>query len=228
MKTSLACAAVLGLALSAGAASAQSAGTDLDVAFNVSATSDYVFRGFSQTNEDPAIQGGIDLTAGSFYAGTWASTVDFGDDTDAEIDLYGGYRTEAGGFEWDLGVAGYFYAGEPSGADYNFFEVLASVSRAVGPATVGAQVAYSPDFFGADEKATYVEGNVAFEATPKLTVSAALGHQWLDVGADYLTWNVGLGYAFNDVLSADVRYHDTDVDSPLSDGRVTFTLSAAF
>ncbi|MBK5956584.1 hypothetical protein CCR92_21715, partial [Rhodospirillum rubrum] len=42
--------------------------TDVDVAFNVGVVSDYVFRGVSQTDEEPAIQGGIDITAGSFYA----------------------------------------------------------------------------------------------------------------------------------------------------------------
>ena len=40
--------------------------------FNVAAASDYVFRGVSQTEEDPAISGGVDVTVGSFYAGTWA------------------------------------------------------------------------------------------------------------------------------------------------------------
>ena len=72
----------LGLIGVAAPASAQ-ADTAVDVAFNVGVFSDYVYRGYSQTNEDPAIQGGMDLTAGNFYAGVWASNVDFGDDTDA-------------------------------------------------------------------------------------------------------------------------------------------------
>ena len=78
-----------------GVSSPASAQSDVKVAWNVGVVSDYIFRGFSQTGEDPAIQGGVDLTSGSFYAGAWASNVDFGDDTDAEIDVYGGYRTEA-------------------------------------------------------------------------------------------------------------------------------------
>ncbi len=40
----------------------------IDVSYNVAVTSDYVWRGFSQTNEDPAFQAGLDLTAGMFYA----------------------------------------------------------------------------------------------------------------------------------------------------------------
>jgi uncharacterized protein (TIGR02001 family) len=194
-----------------GLAAPASAQSDIDVAFNAGVVSDYVFRGYSQTGEDPAIQGGVDLTSGSFYAGAWASNVDFGDDTDAEFDIYGGYRTEASGFALDFGVIGYLYAGAPDEADYNYAEVKAAASRAVGPATIGAAVYYSPDFFGADEAATYAEINGAFSPADKWTVSGAVGQQWLDVTDDYATWNVGVAYALTDNLAVDVRYHDTDV-----------------
>jgi uncharacterized protein (TIGR02001 family) len=224
--TAAAAALALGLTGLAAPASAQ----DAKVAFNVGVTSDYVFRGYSQTNEDPAIQGGVDLTAGSFYAGAWASNVDFGDDTDAEVDVYGGYRTEAGGFALDFGVIGYLYAGEPDGADYNYAEFKAAASRAVGPATFGAAVYYSPDFFGAaDKEATYAEVNAAFSPAPKWTISGAVGQQWLDVSDDYLTWNAGVGYALSDNLSADARYYDTDVDGvPAAEDRFVVGLKLTY
>ena len=206
-----------------------SAQSDIDVAFNVGVVSDYVFRGFSQTGEDPAIQGGVDVTAGSFYVGGWASNVDFGDDTDAEIDIYGGYRTEAAGFALDFGVIGYLYPGEPDGADYNYAEFKAAASRAVGPATVGAAVYYSPDFFGVDETATYAEINGAFSPADKWTISGAVGQQWLDVTDDYVTWNAGVAYALTDNLAIDVRYYDTDVDeAPLAEDRVVGAVKLVF
>ena len=99
LRTAAAAAAATAAIALSGPASAQS---DVKVAWNVGVVSDYIFRGVSQTGEDPAIQGGVDLTSGSFYAGAWASNVDFGDKTDAEIDVYGGYRTEAAGFAWDF------------------------------------------------------------------------------------------------------------------------------
>ncbi len=224
--TAAAAALALGLTGLAAPASAQ----DAKVAFNVGVTSDYVFRGYSQTNEDPAIQGGVDLTAGSFYAGAWASNVDFGDDTDAEVDVYGGYRTEAGGFALDFGVIGYLYAGEPDGADYNYAEFKAAASRAVGPATFGAAVYYSPDFFGAaDKEATYAEVNAAFSPADKWTISGAVGQQWLDVSDDYLTWNAGIGYALTENLSADARYYDTDVDGvPTAEDRFVVGLKLTY
>ena len=210
----------------AGSAQAQS---QPEVAFNIGVVSDYVFRGASQTNEDTALQGGIDATfAGGFYAGTWASMVDFGDDTDAEIDLYGGYRTEAAGYALDFGVLGYFYVNEPGAADYNFVEFKAAASRAIGPATLGAAVYYSPDFFGVDDEATYLEANAAYAVADKWTISGAVGHQWLDVTDDYTTWNLGVAYALTDNLAVDLRYHDTDVDGPLTDDRFVVGLKASF
>lgn len=226
LKTTFAAlAAALAAAAAAGAASAQ----DLDVAFNAAATSDYVFRGASQSNEDFALQGGIDATYGSFYAGGWASDVDFGDDTSAEIDAYGGYRTEVEGFALDVGVVGYFYVNAPSGVDYDYVEYKAAASRALGPVTAGVAVYYSPDFFGVDETATYLEANAAVTPIDKVTVSGAVGKQWLDVTGDYVTWNVGAAYAITDSLIFDVRYHDTDVDNaPLYDGRAVATLKVLF
>ncbi len=101
-----------------------------------------------------ALSAGIDMTAGSFYAGVWASNVDFGDDTDLEVDLYGGYRTEWAGFAWDFGVVGYVYGNAPSGVNYDYVEFKVAASRAIGPVTAGAAVDVSPNFFGVDGEAT--------------------------------------------------------------------------
>jgi uncharacterized protein (TIGR02001 family) len=229
-KTTIRAAAAAALATGLiGLAAPASAQSTVDVAWNVGAVSDYVFRGFSQTGEDPAIQGGVDLTSGSFYAGAWASNVDFGDDTDAEVDVYGGYRTEAGGFALDFGVIGYLYVGEPDGADYNYAEFKAAASRAVGPATFGAAVYYSPDFFGIDDEATYAEVNAAFSPADKWTISGAVGKQWLNVTDDYTTWNAGVGYALTDKVGIDVRYYDTDVDGvPGAEDRIVGAIKLAF
>ncbi|MEW5892639.1 MAG: TorF family putative porin [Pseudomonadota bacterium] len=88
---------------------------------NVSLTSNYVFRGISQTGGDPAIQGGLDYSHSSgFYLGTWASNVGWIEDFQGydkgnmEIDLYGGYRGsfDKAGISYDLGIIGYFYPGD--------------------------------------------------------------------------------------------------------------------
>lgn len=88
---------------------------------NVALTSQYVFRGFSQTAEHAALQGGIDATCGRFYAGFWGSNLDFGgrpdfnnpaitkNVADIEIDWYGGVKHDFGKAELDFGVIYYSY-----------------------------------------------------------------------------------------------------------------------
>jgi uncharacterized protein (TIGR02001 family) len=212
------CAATASL-LMAGAASAQ------DVSFNVAATTDYVFRGYSQTDESPAIQGGVDATQGVFYGGLWASNVDFLDSTDAEIDAYIGIKPTAGAVTYDFAAIYYGYINAPSAASYDYWEFKAAASVPVGPATVGTAVYYSPAFFGDIGDALYYEVNGSFSPAEKWSVSAALGEQTFDdIAGDYTTWNLGVGYAITDSISADLRYHDTDVDTPISDERVALTL----
>jgi uncharacterized protein (TIGR02001 family) len=213
MRKQLSAAAIAALAAGlASQAGAQDVSASPQWSFNVAGTSDYVFRGVSQTREDPALSGGIDLTYGALYAGTWASNVDFGDgDTNAEIDLYGGIRPEFAGWNLDIGVVGYLYANPPGDADYDYAELKLAASRPVGPATLGAAVYYSPDFFGASEdEATYVEANAAFSPADRWTVSGAVGRQFVSSDFDYTTWNVGAAYQLTSRLAVDVRYHDTD------------------
>lgn len=203
------------------------------LAWNAAIGSDYVFRGVSQTEEDAALSGGVDLTGAGFYAGAWASNVAFpGDpDTNAEIDLYAGVRPEFAGWVWDFGAVGYFYTGQPDGADYDYVEAKVAASRAIGPATLGAAVYWSPDFFGAaEDEATYVEANAAVSPADTWTISGAVGRQFLSSDLDYTTWNLGVARRLTDTLTVDVRYHDTDAHDfgDIYGDRAVASLKAAF
>ncbi|USQ94740.1 TorF family putative porin [Caulobacter sp. RL271] len=227
MKIALAAAAAT-VALS-GAAMAE----ELKLSYNVGVTSDYVFRGVSQTQEDPAIQGGVDATYGIGYAGVWASNVDFGaNDPSAEIDLYAGVRPTIGDTSLDLGVLYYGYSKDKglTPGSYSYVELKAAASRAVGPATFGLAVYYSPEFPGKTGDAVYYEVNGAVPVMKKLTLSGALGHQEIDKAGDYATWNLGLTYAVTDRLGLDVRYSDTDEHGygKIYGSRVAVGLKAAF
>lgn len=180
------------------------------VDFNLGVTSDYVFRGVSQTDEKAAVQGGVDVTYKSAYAGAWASNVDFGDSTEAEVDLYAGVRPELGGFTLDLGVIAYLYPGEPSSADWTYVEAKVGASRAVGPVTFGGAVYISPQFTGHTGQSLYSELNFAWKASDKVSVSGAFGHQDIEDADGYSTWNLGAAYAITDKVSVDARYWDTD------------------
>ena len=121
--------AAVAAALTSGAASAE-------VTANATVASNYIWRGVTQTSDGAAGQGGIDWGHDSgLYAGTWVSNIDFSDfssPTDPgwagfargyEMDLYGGFAGEAGGFGYDLGAAYYMY---PIFPGINFTEVYAS------------------------------------------------------------------------------------------------------
>ncbi|WP_448211578.1 TorF family putative porin [Colwellia sp. MEBiC06753] len=96
-----------------------------EVSLTLTAASDYLFNGVSQTDDKPAIQGSIDWAGESgWYIGSWASNVDFGDDTDAEIDFYTGYSQELNDAWWyNVGLAYYTYVGGDNSSDINYTEL---------------------------------------------------------------------------------------------------------
>jgi uncharacterized protein (TIGR02001 family) len=203
------------------------------VSFNVGAASDYVFRGYSQTDSKPQVYGGADLGIGIFYAGTWVSNVDFGDSTSMEYDLYAGFKPTLGPVSLDVGLVRYGYTNQEDGADLDFWEGKLAGSVAAGKGTVGGAVYYTPENFGQTGKATYVELNGSMPIAEKLSVSGAVGHQALEGDGDYETWNLGVGYAINDVFGLDLRYWDTNVEesndpAKLTSARVVVGLKAAF
>jgi len=151
MRKSLITTAVLG-ALAAPSfvfAADAAAAPDLTVAFNIGLYSQYIFRGLTQTNGKPAVQGGIDLTHSSgLYAGAWASNISwlrdptgegvsdagssyYKKDGHLELDIYGGYRyTFANGVGIDVGALRYQYEGKrnPGMVDANTTEIYGAVS----------------------------------------------------------------------------------------------------
>ncbi len=91
---SLAGAAMMtGLALPA-LAQGGDAKRELAWSWNIGGTTDYIFRGFSQSARKPAFQAGADLTYGLFYAGFWGSSIDFGQ----YPDTFSGTNRDVGGF----------------------------------------------------------------------------------------------------------------------------------
>ena len=230
-KTSLV--AAIGV-LATGAATQAHAQSDggVDFSFNAGAATEYVFRGVSQTDEDPQVFGGVDATIGSQgYLGVWATNVDFGDGTDFEYDIYGGIRPQLGPATLDVGFIYYGYTDQPSGADWDYWEGKVGVSVPAGPATLAANVYYSPDFTGGTGDAWYYEASAAASIpNTKFTVSGGVGHQTIEEAGDYTTWNLGAGFQATDNLGFDVRYYDTDAHEfgKLYDSRFVASVKVTF
>lgn len=231
---------ILGLALLASTAIAAPAhandlGGGFSVSGNAALVTDYRFRGVSFSDEDIAIQGGIDIEHESgFYVGTWASSIEdspvFGH---TELDIYAGWSGEiTSGLTLDVGVLAYVY---PNGnvGDADYVEPYASLSYAIGPAEFTTGVAWAPSqrSIGNDDNVyVYTEASVGIPQTP-LTVSGHLGYTngslSIDNDDDYVDWSLGVEAAFG-ILSIGVAYVDTAVNNPLSDGTVVGTLGVAF
>jgi uncharacterized protein (TIGR02001 family) len=148
------------LAALSGAAQAQAEAPQPDhtLSFNAAAVTDYRYRGISQTRLKPAIQAGADFSHRSgFYAGAWASSIrwiaDAGGDADAELDLYGGYKTSLGGLGLDVGVLRYLYPGSSLAVNPDTTEIYAAGTW--GPATLKYSHALTNLFGFADSRNSY-------------------------------------------------------------------------
>ena len=176
-----------------------------EVSANIGATSNYIWRGVSQTNDGAAISGGIDYAHESgLYAGTWVSTL--GNGNGQELDLYGGFSGEASSIGYDVGVIYYAY---PSQNDVNFTEVYGSLS--FGPVTGGLN--YTVDKEGTSkDNDLYYYLSASFDLTDGWSIGGTAGH-----------------YDFDDPTSTDYSHAQLDVTKSAGDfGDFTLTLSNVF
>ncbi len=220
MKTQLSRASLLAAALVAAAGAAQAQG---EFSGNVAMTTDYVWRGVSQANGDMAISGGFDYANGMFYAGAWASNIDFDDGSDAnvELDFYGGIASEfANGVSWDLGVIFYNYP-DSEDSDLDFVELKGALGYSFDAGlSVGGEVYYDPD-----NKNMYLNATAGYAIAENFSVDGSVGNYQFDAGGDYTAWSLGASTSAAG-FGLDLRYWDTDIDgSDLADGRVVFTVS---
>ena len=153
---------------------------DTSVAFNAGAITDYRYRGISQTRLKPALQGGVDYTAGGFYAGAWGSTIqwikDGGGGADVEVDIYGGYKLELSkGTVLDLGVLTYQYPSNGLKPSANTTEVYGAVT--MGPVTAKYSRSTSNLFgFAGSQGSGYLDLSGTFELAG-ISVTPHIGRQ---------------------------------------------------
>jgi uncharacterized protein (TIGR02001 family) len=184
---------------------------------NVAITTEYVFRGISQTKEGPAIQGGYDLTCGIFYAGVWASNLDWGSTNlfspfangnnavaNIEMDWYLGIKPVTGHITWDLGVIYYTYPNSAhlgtNGAvvpaftnrEYNYVELKVGASGDIWKdGTLSGTVFFSPDYQYEAGNVWTLEGSFT-QVFPKFK---ALHREWTPSFSALLGYQVASGSA---------------------------------
>jgi len=221
MNKTLSIAVALALAGLSGVAAAEDMG--LEFSGNVAMTTDYVWRGVSQTDEDPAIQGGFDVAhASGAYAGIWGSNIEDWNGANMEIDYYLGWSGETGPVSLDIGYLWYTYPDSAPSVDFE--EMYIGVSKDFEAVSVGAT--YSYDF---DNENAYwdLSGSVP---VGDFSIAAHYGITDADAAAsDYKDWSIGASTEMGG-FGLDLTYFETDDDGEtiygdLADSRVVFTIS---
>lgn len=208
---------------------------------SVALATDYIFRGVSQTQRRPAIQGGFDVAFDNgIHAGVWASNVNFDTEASTEIDFYGGYAAQLGcsSCGYEIGFIYYDYAGDPR-LDY------AEVSLAFTWGGLSAGLNWSPEYLGAsttDAIGDKVELYYPYlDYTHPLPYDMALSlHVAMNLMSekgvfepgkdDYTEWSISLGRSIAG-LDIALTYWDTTIDDSCgidADARVVLSVSRAF
>jgi len=211
------------------------------ISANVTMASDYLYRGQSQTDNNPTIQGGFDYAHETgFYLGTWASNINFAGGL--EIDAYGGYSGELGnGLGYDLFGIYYIY---PSDGDegVEFVEFGPSVSYSFGgdfEPSVGVGFLWSDDFSFNSGNSLYVYGDIGLTLPKDFGLGFHIGSQSIKDEAawgtpDWMEYNISLSKSLMGLDFA-VTFSDTDLSEAdcfgggnICDSTVVFSVSGGF
>jgi len=196
--------------------------SDIKITGSAAIVSQYRFRGISQSDNKPVVQGAITVSHSSgFYISTWGSSATASPALDiggTEIDVYGGWThgIADSGFTVDAGVYGYLYPGAPLG---NYYEIYGNLSKTLGPVSAKAGVYFAPKQKNLSRLAvpthsnTYVYGELsgAIPNTP-LSVHTHLGHTGgaFNFTKQYIDYTVGVSASYKN-LTLDASWVGTNV-----------------
>ena len=216
-----------------------SAGASAALSSTVKAVSDYTFNGVSQTDSKPALQASFDYAADNgFYAGTWASNVDFGagEDTNIEWDVYAGkYFQLNDKVGVDAGIAYYTYHGDSASSTYKYPEVYAKFGYASSMGASELNFWYSWDYFGLDVGHYIAMASHTVEVSPGHSIKVSFDRS---TSEDKNIWSWNAKAAYNHYRIAymtsykgfdfDVALEDTNMDLDNADARIVLSVSRTF
>ena len=215
---------------------------------NIGLTTNYVFRGISQSQNGPAIQGGVDYAHPSgFYVGTWASNVSwvstvnttlpgspaFKNNNSMELDLYGGFRQSVGDFGYDVGAIEYYYPGDKISGVQSPDTTEVYLSGSWKFLSLKYSHVVSKNFVGwydytnakNTRNSNYIEANANYDLGGGWGVLGHVGHQRIEnlSVANYTDWKLGVTKDVGFGVFT-LAYTDTNADTPT----YTWATNAAF
>ncbi len=204
---------ILGLAIWA---CLQSPAVNAELHGTITGTTNYVWRAYSKSNNEPAIQANLDYSHDSgFYGGLSVSSfnlgpseIEFGATSPARLELtpYIGWSFKFfDNWRVDTQYTRYFYDNDIYGkiGDYDEYYLFVHYRD-----LVTAMVSFADDFYGIDGDTFFFELSGRYPLTDYLQFSTTLGYAKTQevLADDYEYWNVGLTATYK-FLSFDLRYH---------------------
>ncbi len=215
-----------------------SAALAADFSAYLTVTTDYVWRGVTQSDGDPAAQAGGDIAFDNgFFLGVWGSTIDINNGADRqrdnELTYYAGYSHPTNG-RWTFGatVVAYTYPEQTGAVDYDYEELLLSANF---DDRLWFEYAYSPDLYNSGETSHNLEVMTEWPTGKHLVLSAGAGYYDVSdlTGDGYAYWELGLTWPISR-FDIDLRYHDTNrwvrivSSADRADARVALSVRVSF
>ena len=202
-------------------------------------TSNYIFRGISQSNNAPSVNANAELRytfsdTWAAYVGTAGSSIKLNaidPSPTMELDAMGGVRGTFGNLSTDVGAIAYIYPGLKTptpnavfATTPTFYEGYVKVGYNITETVnVGANAFYTPSFLDTHATGTYLSATAKWTLPMDFALSGEFGRQYLGTTdaphaprfgsqalPDYNYWNAGLSYSYK-FATLDLRYHSTDL-----------------
>ena len=191
---------------------------------------DYIYRGTTLSDHEPAAGAAVEATYGPLYAGTTVATVKLPTQPIAEVTMAGGIRPKIADVNFDLGVTYFDYPGERLPGEtngINYWEAIIRGDRSIGDSIrIASGYAYSPNVSNTGAWSQYVAAGLGFELPSRLlpqglgvSFTTAAGYSWFgnqsaQLGGfplpAYLNWQAGVTFTYK-VFNLDLRYYDTNL-----------------
>lgn len=199
-----------------------------NLSWSLAFTTDYVYRGITQSDYQPALQAGLNYSFGEsgIYAGVWGSNVDFADTSgpDIELDTYVGYSKDLSD-DWNVDVmlTRYTYLGAQGAygsIDFNQLDAKLSYREMLTLTT-----SYSNDYANGGYSYRYYSLSGTKDIGHGIGLNASAGHTtYSDGNGSYNDFSIGASRQFGRVNVA-LNYIDTNIDDVRASDRLVLTLA---
>jgi uncharacterized protein (TIGR02001 family) len=204
--------------------------SELEVSARAGFASDYIYRGTTLNNREPAAGAAFEARFSSLYAGATIATVTLPTQPVAEFTMSGGIRPKIANIDFDLGVTYFAYPGEkfPGVTNgINYGEAAIRGDKSIGESfRVAAGYAYSPNVSNTGAWSQYVAAGLGYDVPARLlpknlsaSLTTAAGYFWFGNQAPelgsfplpaYLNWHAGVTFTYK-AFNLDLRYYDTNL-----------------